>query len=106
MFVVIYRGFVPLQNEAEYRRLWCLIADYFIENRGAIGSRLHKTKNDEMLAYSCWPDKKTRDASWPGEDAPNEVLPEKIKQAIMKIKTLSSASFEEIQMTLLEDKFC
>ena len=104
MFAVIYRGFIAEENEEEYRQLWSLIAGYFIEVRGAQGSRLHKTKSGEMLAYSCWPDKETRDVSWPGDNAPNEILPEVIKQAIIKIKTLSTEPFEEIQMDVLEDK--
>ena len=104
MFSVIYRGYIPDENEEEYRQLWSLIAGYFIESRGAYGSRLHKTKNGEMLAYSCWPDKETRAASWPGDDAPNEGLPETIKQAIIKIKTFTIEPFEEIQMDVLEDK--
>lgn len=105
MFAVIYRGYISAENEEEYKQLWKIIASYFIEKRGALGSRLHKTKSGEFLAYSCWPDKKTRDYSWPGDDAPNEILPKEIKHAIVKIKTLSIEPFEEIPLDVLEDKF-
>ena len=63
MFAVIYIGYVHPEHESEYRKLWKQIAIYFIKNRGTIGSRLHKTSEEEYLAYSMWPDKKTRDAS-------------------------------------------
>ncbi|MBN9226716.1 MULTISPECIES: hypothetical protein [Legionella] len=104
MFAVIYRGYIPSENEEEYKKLWKVIASYFIENRGAMGSRLHKTHDGAFLAYSCWPDKKTRDESWPGEDAPNEILPAEIKEAIIQIRSLSAQPFEEIHLDVLEDR--
>lgn len=105
MFAVIYQGKIPVENEREYRRLWTMIADYFIAQRGALGSRLHKTVDGEYLAYSCWPDKETRDQSWPGEDAPNDILPLEIKEAIVHIRKLSNEPFKEICMDVLENKF-
>ncbi|WP_131783668.1 antibiotic biosynthesis monooxygenase family protein [Legionella gresilensis] len=104
MFAVIYRGYIPPENEEEYKKLWKVIATYFIEKRGAIGSRLHKAYNGDFLAYSCWPDKETRDKSWPGEDAPNEILPQEIREAIIQIRSLSPYPFEEIPLDVLEDK--
>ena len=86
MFAVIYRGYLKAGREEEYQQLWHLIATYFIEHRGAIGSCLHKAEDGMWLAYSRWPDKATRDASWPGDDAPSNELPDTIKQAIIKIK--------------------
>jgi hypothetical protein len=86
MFAVIYRGFVKPGKEAEYQKCWRQIANYFIEHRGALGSCLHKTEDGMWLAYSRWPNKATRDASWPEEDAPNKELPNYIRQAIINIK--------------------
>jgi hypothetical protein len=67
--------------------LWHQIATYFVEHRGALGSCLHKTTDGLWLAYSRWPDKETRDNSWPCEgEKPNEDLPGEIKQAMKSIK--------------------
>lgn len=38
------------------------------------------------VAYSRWPDKKTRDNAWPGENAPSEELPLEIRNAVLTIK--------------------
>ena len=62
------------------------MARYFVEQRGAIGSCLHRTSDRLWLAYSRWPDKKTRDASWPGENAPSTELPPEIRKAVLTIK--------------------
>ncbi|AAO90963.1 antibiotic biosynthesis monooxygenase family protein [Coxiella burnetii] len=105
MFAVIYRGYVKPNKEKEYRQLWHQIATYFVEKRGALGSCLHKTKEGLWLAYSRWPDKKTRDASWPGEDAPCETLPNNIRQAIVQIKECidQERQFPEISMEVVDD---
>ncbi len=105
MFAVIYRGYVKPNKEKEYRQLRHQIATYFVEKRGALGSCLHKTKEGLWLAYSRWPDKKTRDASWPGEDAPCETLPNNIRQAIVQIKECidQERQFPEISMEVVDD---
>lgn len=86
MFAVIYRSYLKSGAENEYQRLWHLIANYFIQHCGAFGSCLHKTEDGLWLAYSRWPDKKTRDAAWPTEHAPNKQLPQEIQEAIIAIK--------------------
>jgi tRNA(Arg) A34 adenosine deaminase TadA len=86
MFVVIYQGYLKPDRENEYQEAWNKVAQYFINYRGAIGSCLHKTTDGLWVAYSRWPDKKTRDNSWPGENAPSEELPLEIRKAVLTIK--------------------
>lgn len=104
MFAVIYKGAIPPQDEARYRALWSMVAAFFIEHRGAMGSRLHKTADGMLLAYSCWPNQKARDDSWPKDGEPNASFPEDIKLAIKEMKSLALEPFEEIPMQVLEDK--
>ena len=83
MFAVIYRGYLKENCENQYRTAWKIVANYFIKNRGALGSSLHKAEDGMWLAYSRWPDKKTRDASWgdhADNDFPNEVKSELAEQ--------------------------
>lgn len=47
---------------------------------------LHRHSEGLWVAYSRWPDKATRDASWPGENAPSNELPDEVRQAIVGIK--------------------
>ncbi len=86
MFAVIYQGYVKAGKESVYQKTWNTVARYFVEKRGAIGSCLHRTPDGMWVAYSRWPDKKTRDASWPGNDDPSEELPDEIRKAILIIK--------------------
>ena len=104
MFAVIYRGYIHPGHENEYKKLWKQVATYFIKNRGAIGSRLHKTTEGEYLAYSMWPDKKTRDASW-GEHADINSLPKEIIEVTEKLKLCidKNRPYDEICMNVVED---
>lgn len=86
MFAVIYRSYLKPDREEDYQLAWHQVASYFVEKRGAIGSCLHKTEEGIWVSYSRWPDKATRDASWPGENAPSNELPEEIRRAILVLK--------------------
>jgi hypothetical protein len=87
MFAVIYQGYIKHGMEEEYKRAWHEVATYFVERRGSLGSRLHRTQEGLWVAYSCWPDKSTRDNSWPGDNAPSNELPDSVRQAIITIKS-------------------
>jgi len=105
MFAVIYRSYIKPEAEKEYQRLWKIIANYFIQHRGAFGSCLHKTEEGIWLAYSRWPDKATRDAAWPGDRAPSHELPELIRNAIIQIKNCADPQrkLPEMCMEVVDD---
>lgn len=86
MFAVIYQGFIKTGMEQAYKNAWHEVVTYFVEQRGALGSRLHRTEEGLWIAYSCWPDKATRDNSWPGDNAPSSELPVVVRQAIITIQ--------------------
>ncbi|HSW86633.1 MAG TPA: hypothetical protein VLG49_03940 [Rhabdochlamydiaceae bacterium] len=104
MFAVIYQGYTKSGREQDYQILWNKIANYFVERRGAIGSYLHRSSDGMWVAYSRWPDKATRDASWPGENAPSNELPEDIRKAISEIKDCidPDRKISEICLTVVE----
>lgn len=105
MFAVIYRAYLKAGTELEYQHFWNLVANYFIKHCGALGSCLHQTEEGFWLAYSRWPDKATRDAAWPGEEAPSAVLSDEIKKAILGIKSCidQERAFPEICMEIKND---
>ena len=105
MFAVIYQGYVKPGREQEYRILWNLIARYFIEKRGAIGSSLHRAADGLWVAYSRWPDQATRDASWPIENVLPDQFPEEISKAIYTIKDCIDdlRKVPEIRMEVVDD---
>ncbi len=105
MFAVIYQSYMKPGREAAYQKAWNRVAQYFIEKRGAIGSCLHRTPDGMWVAYSRWSDKKTRDASWPGENAPSAELPDEIRQAVLIIKDCldEERKIPEIHLEVIDD---
>lgn len=99
MFAVIYKCSIYPEHEAEYRQAWRCIANYFVTHCGALGSCLHKTEQGEWIAYSRWPDQKTRDAAW----ITGTELPADIKTAIKTLKDCMIQPHEEICMTVVDD---
>lgn len=109
MFAVVYRFRLKPHQEMVYQECWNKIVDYFIEKRGAIGSCLHKGEDELWVAYSRWPDKATRDAAWPGDDEPNEALPNIIKEAIQTMQAIKAENqdveqYDEICLEVVTDK--
>ena len=104
-FAVIYRIFIKPGFEDQYQKAWQQVASYFMQHRGALGSCLHKTNDGMWVAYSRWPDKATRDASWPGDDAPSAILPDAIRGAILTIQncTDQAQKLPEIAMEVIND---
>jgi chloramphenicol 3-O phosphotransferase len=104
-FAVIYRGYIKPGREMDYQNAWQIVAQYFVSHRGAVGSCLHRTADGLWVAYSRWPDQKTRDASWPGENAPSDELPLKIREAVLTIKDCMDADrkLPDICMEVVND---
>ncbi len=102
MFAVICRATLRPGSEENYQRSWQIIAQYFTKHRGALGSCLHKAEDGTWVAYSRWPDRKTRDASW-GDHVDESTLPSEIINAIQSIKDCIEESHPEICMEVVND---
>lgn len=109
MFCVIYQFMLTPEQEDEYQHCWDVVTDYFVKNRGALGSSLHRASDNLWIAYSRWPDKATRDASWPGDELIATSAPDEVKKAIetmqaFKKQNESFQQYDEIAMDLVIDK--
>lgn len=102
MFAVIYEGTLKAGMEEQYKACWRTVADYFIQEAGALGSCLHKTHRGTWLAYSRWPDKATRDKAWP-ESALPRGMPVAVEEAIKGLKACLEEQLPEIRLTVVED---
>jgi hypothetical protein len=105
----MYRFKLKPHQEEIYKKCWDLITNYFIQHRGAIGSSLHKNEDHLWIAYSRWPDRTTRDASWPSENEADPSLPEDVFNAIETMQRFKKENedleqFDEITMQLVMDK--
>lgn len=101
MFAVIYRGFFFPEKEKDYQENWHIIAEFFKKERGALGSVLHQTSSGEYIAYSRWPSKETRDASWGDNCTINPLIDRAI--ALLRSCIDPSKPYEEICMNVMDD---
>lgn len=105
MIAVIYRFRLKPGKEKEYQDNWHKLVNYFVNHRGAIGSCLHKTADGLWVAYSRWPDEKTRKAAWP--DTTNiknpANLPPEINNARLAMKKCVKKKYPEICMEIVKN---
>lgn len=108
MFAVIYRFKLKPEQERLYQQCWRIVAQYFIAQRGALGSCLHKGDDGLWVAYSRWPDQATRDRSWSAEGAPNIDYPKKVSDALLQMQVIKQENqdleqYEEIKLEVVDD---
>ena len=104
MFAVLYKCKVKKGQEDLYVKHWKKVAGFFKQSRGSLGSTLHKAEDGTWIAYSKWPDRATRDASWPKDkEAVNAAFPPDVQEAIIGLKaTLEEDTLTEICMEIEE----
>ncbi len=106
MFAVIYKSRLKPDSERAFLKAWNLVAEYFVKERGAMSSTLHKSSQGEWVAYSKWPSKEMRDASWPGDgEEISTEIPLLIRQAIATLKACIDRDqfYEEICLEVVEE---
>lgn len=54
MITVLFRWEIKPQYEQEFKEGWSEIIHRNIEKYGALGSRLHKTDDNQWISYSQW----------------------------------------------------
>lgn len=54
MIAVIFRWEIKPEYEQSFTECWSEITQLNIEKHGALGSRLHKAKNNQLVSYSQW----------------------------------------------------
>lgn len=54
MIVILFRWKIDPLHEKIFKEGWSELVQRNIEKYGALGSRLHKTKENEWISYSQW----------------------------------------------------
>lgn len=54
MITVLFRWDIKPQHEQAFKEGWSEIIHRNIEKYGALGSRLHKSENNQWISYSQW----------------------------------------------------
>ena len=63
MFAVIYRWRIVPGGEAAFREAWEQVTHRLRDERGGLGSRLHRDAEGRFVAYAQWPDRASWEAS-------------------------------------------
>ena len=104
MFAGIYRGHVKPSKEEDFQKSWNVVATFFVEKRGALGSSLHQSEEGMWVAYSRWPNRETRDASWPKEEEEvNGSFPPDVKEAVETLRNCFEDEMPQICMELKDE---
>ncbi len=59
MFIVMFEFAVKDGFEKQFMESWPLVTQGIYLLKGSLGSRLHRNKNGELIAYAQWPDRET-----------------------------------------------
>ena len=68
-FAVVYRFRVRAGDEDRFRRAWARLTEAIRDERGGLGSRLHRADDGTWVAYAQWPDRATWERSRASESA-------------------------------------
>lgn len=95
MITVLFRWDIKPQHEQAFKEGWSEIIHRNIEKYGALGSRLHKTHDNQWISYSQWSSEQHY------KNAQN--CQDKHEQARIKMVTAIQKSYEPIIMVPMLD---
>ena len=94
MIVLLYRWRVDPMKEDQFIENWRSITQYYVENCGSFGSRLHRGSDGLFYGYAQWPDIETRERA---------TLDPSLGSAGQKMRDAVSESFPEIKLEPVAD---
>lgn len=68
-FAVIYRWRLRAGMEEQFQTAWAKLTEAIRDERGGLGSRLHRADDGSWVAYAQWPDRETWERSQASESA-------------------------------------
>lgn len=101
MYVVLYSFMVKPQQEENFLKGWKGLTALIYQYEGSLGSRLHKKKTLEYLAYAQWPSKNKFESSGGNLPEKADEYRNLMRSSCSKIEVISKA---EVVKDLLTDK--
>lgn len=88
MFAVIYIFKIKPGKENQFEESWNVLTKYIYKYENSKGSRLHKSKKEEYIAYAQWPSKERWKNA--GNNLPKkaDATRARMRQACIRIKTI------------------
>ncbi len=92
MFAVLYSFKVKIGKDQQFVDSWRGLTKLIYKHEGSLGSRLHKEKEGEYLAYAQWPSKDIWENS--GKNMPPEAEQFRVamRESCLEIKTIHTLS--------------
>lgn len=94
MIVLLYRWRVDPTKEDQFIENWRSITQYYVDNCGSLGSRLHRGNDGLFYGYAQWPDMETRERA---------VLGPSLTDAGLKMKDAVRETFPDIKLEPVAD---
>ena len=88
MFFVVYSFHVIKGKEASFESSWKKLTEMIYTHANSNGSRLHKSKGNEYIAYASWPDKKSWKEGFSRLPKGSEMFSKKMKDCCSNIQTV------------------
>ena len=88
MFYVIYSFDVKKGKESAFEKAWGDLTKLIFKHCGSNGSRLHKSKGQEYIAYAAWPNKKLWENGFAKLPDAANVHSKQMKECCAEIKTV------------------
>ncbi|SEI40119.1 antibiotic biosynthesis monooxygenase family protein [Frateuria terrea] len=95
-FAVLYRWKLHEGAEEKFVAAWSRISALLLEQKGSLGSRLHKGPDGWWYSYAQWPSAETREQAFAGPSADGEAsrqMREAIAESLPELELESVADF-------------
>lgn len=64
MFTVLYRWRLHEGSESAFTEAWSTVSRLLLQERGSLGSRLHRAADGSYYSYAQWPSAEARDRAF------------------------------------------
>lgn len=96
MFVVLYRWRITPEKERQFIESWTKVSEYYRDQLGSLGSRLHRGTDGIFYSYAQWLSEDQREQAF--QKIPDLPAREKMRECIEE-------SFPEIRLEIVSDCF-
>ncbi len=99
-FVVLYRWVLHPGNEDQFIEAWSRVTSLLREERGSLGSRLHRGPDGIWYGYAQWPSAEARESAFhsPVDPAARQRMREAIKQDLPELVLESVSDYLILKM--------
>ncbi len=97
MFIALYQFSVKTGHEHAFRKAWLELTQGIYQQRGSLGSRLHREVNGKYIGYAQWPSRSV----W--ENADDIQLDERYRAARDRMRATLLADETLFEMDVTDD---